>query len=115
VAIDFGLFTYTSDKEVGYKIRMSKATAALQDPADPTQPTTVDESVQVGSNRRSLGLHARGLRLSRTVGTAPNEFNRTTFMPICTLAQYTTVQIGTELTVNGVAYRVTKKVPEVAN
>lgn len=115
MAIDFGTFTYTSDKEVGYKIRMSVATAALQDPASPSQPATVDESVQVGSNRRSLGLHARGLRLSRLVGTAPNTFSRTTFMPICTLAQYTTIQIGTELTVNGVAYRVSKKVPEIAN
>jgi hypothetical protein len=115
MAIDFGTFTYTSDKSIKYKIRMSVATAGLQDPASPTDAQTVDESVQVGSNRRSLGLHARGLRLSRPVGTAPNIFARTTFMPICTQAQYATIQIGTTFTVNGVEYKVSKKVPEVAN
>lgn len=114
MAADFDFYTYTSDKSLDYKIRMSTVSAGVQDPANPKQARDVDESVSVGGSRRAIGLHARGFRLSRPVGTAPNIFSRTTFLPICTAAQYATVAVGSTISLGAVAYTVSSKVPERA-
>lgn len=114
MAADFGFYSYTSDKGEVYKIKMAVSSAALQDPANPAQARTVDESVSVGANRRTIGLHARGLRLGRQVGTAPNTFTRTTFLPICSPVTWTGTALGSAVTVGGLAYTVLAKVPERA-
>jgi hypothetical protein len=114
MAADFGIYSYTSDKGLVYKIKLAVSNAALQNPANPDADKDVDESVQVGSNRRTLGLHARGFRCARPVGEAPNIFNRTTFLPICTQAQYAAASIGASITIGGLAYTIQKKIPEVA-
>lgn len=114
MAVDFGFYSYTSDKGEVYKVKLAVVSAALQDPASPTQARTVDESVAVGANRRTIGLHARGLRLGRSVGTAPNTFTRTTFLPICSPTQWNGTALGSAVTVGGVAYTVLAKVPERA-
>lgn len=111
---DFAFYTYTSDKSLDYKIRLSTVTAAQQDPANPAGARDVDESVAVGKNRNSIGLHARGFRLGRTVGTAPNTFTRTTFFPVCAAAQYSGTAIGSTITLSGVAWTVLSKTPEKA-
>lgn len=82
-----------------------------------TPPTgAVNNSIlpKISKSNREYGLRPRGVRLSRTVGTAPNTFKKYTFLPILTVAGSVEAgfAIGAEITIDGVAWTVTGKVPE---
>lgn len=57
-------------------------------------------------SRRKKELNARGLVLGRTVGTAPDQFVRRTFMPVLTQAAFNSYAIGEAVTIDGTAYTV---------
>lgn len=68
----------------------------------------------IGSgSRRRFGVHARGIRLTRTVGAAPNEFTKQTFVAINTPAAWSAFVVGADLAVGAVNYKIAAKVPEL--
>jgi hypothetical protein len=62
---------------------------------------------------RKFGVHPRGLRLARTVGTSPNEFSKFSFIAAPTKAAYDAVAVGTDLSVGGAVWTVSGKRPEI--
>lgn len=76
----------------------------------------VDSSIsaKVSKSSRSYGLRPRGVRLSRILGTAPNQFKRYTFLPVLTPTALAGAGFatGSTITIDGTAWTVAKKVAE---
>ncbi len=70
------LFKYEDDDGGIHPIRLSAAMAAAGGQEGPSGDINRDNSAEVSSSRRSLGLHPRYVTASRTIGTAPNDFKR---------------------------------------
>lgn len=103
---------YTSDNGAIYKIRISNAVRAQQASVDAGPTPTVSGSVSIAGQRRRNGLHARGVRLVRVLGTAPNIVRYTTFFPILLPGDYAQVANGQTISMNGVLWYVESHVPE---
>lgn len=80
----------------------------------PTGAVDSNISAKVSKSSRSYGLRPRGVRLSRIVGTAPDQFKRYTFLPVLTPTALagSGFNVGSTITIDGVAWTVAKKVPE---
>lgn len=63
-------------------------------------------------SRRRHGVHTRGLTLSRLVGAAPNQFTKSKFLTMLTVAAYDSAAIGDNVSVGGVSWTVSGKIPE---
>lgn len=72
---------------------------------------------KISKTKREYGLKPRGVRLSRTVGVAPNTFKKYTFLAVIGAVAFASAEysVGTEITINGVAWTVIAKVPEEYN
>lgn len=108
-------YSYTTDADQVYNIRLSPASAGAtgQGAIDTTR---TDDNIFVSASspgsRRKKGLQARGVRLFRTVGTAPNSFKLRSFLPITTQAALAAIALNTTITLNGQAWTVGAKVNE---
>jgi hypothetical protein len=67
-----------------------------------------------GGSRRKFGIHARGARLTRTTGSAPDLVVKNTFLPYGTEAALNALAIDSTVTIGGVAWKVASKVPETS-
>lgn len=65
-----------------------------------------------GASRRRFGIHARGVRLSRLSGAAPEQTVRRTFLPVGTQAALDAIALESTITIGGVDWTVKGKVPE---
>ncbi|AXH78949.1 MAG: hypothetical protein [Circular genetic element sp.] len=65
-----------------------------------------------GGSKRKFGVHARGLKLKRTTGTAPDLRVRYSFIPVGTVTAYDAATIDSTVTIGGVAWTVDEKIPE---
>lgn len=52
--------------------------------AAPTGAVTSPIKVKVSKGSREYGIRPRGVTLARTIGTAPDTFTKTTFLPVLT-------------------------------
>lgn len=80
----------------------------------PTGEINNDINVKVSKSDREFGIRPRGVRLVRTLGTAPDTFKRYSFLPVLTETAYSGAGFnkGAEVTVDGVAWTVAAKVAE---
>lgn len=116
MATGFKYVSYTTDAGTVVRLRMSKQ---AQDYVGQGALNTAidDENVfayasNPGSKRKKQ-LNARGVILSREVGTAPNTFTRRTFVPITTEAALDLITINTAVPAyGGNAWVVADKVSE---
>jgi hypothetical protein len=101
---------YDTDQGFTAIIRQSTAEATASGAAggDIDAPFHVYSS----GSRRRFGIHARGVRLTRTVGTAPNEFTKSSFLAYPTVAAYDAAEIGAAVTIGSTAWTIASKVPE---
>jgi hypothetical protein len=110
MAGNFSDVAYESDLGFVCLIRISDgelaATTASQEAVD-----APFHCLNSGS-RRKFGIHPRGLVLSRVVGIAPNQFNKTSFLAAPTAVAYNAAVVGSELSVGGNAWTVAGKRPE---
>ena len=111
MSVDTNIYGYVDDRGGIHRIRLSAGTAAAQATAPPTTGFTDSPVIGHRSSRRST-LQVRGFRLTRRVGTAPNDKAFTTFLPICRLTDYNAGELGGALTVSGTSYIITRKIPE---
>jgi hypothetical protein len=114
MAKDIEIYLYTDDAAVTHPIRISTAAATAQTSVATQGTATSKISARVGGSRRQRGLLARGVRLTRKVGTAPNQGTRSTFLPILKKADWDALTEGSSVTVDSVAYTVSSQVSERA-
>lgn len=101
---------YDTDQGFTAIVRQSTAEATASGAAG----GDIDASFHVYSSgsRRRFGIHARGARLSRVVGTAPNQFTKTSFLAYPTVAAYDAANVGETVTIGGTTWTIASKVPE---
>lgn len=85
--------------------------------APPAGAVTQNIKAKVTKSTRAYGLRPRGLTLSRTLGTAPDTFTKTTFLPVLTEARFNeaAAAIGATVTVGTTAWVVVGKRAEDFN
>lgn len=103
---------YKADDGDYYRIRMSNANRGAQTTADVGNQPSAPGRALVGGSRRKSGLHARGVRLVRKTGSAPNLVSFHTFLPILLQGDYAALQVGATILINGISWLVESHVPE---
>lgn len=116
MATGFRLVSYTTDAGTVGRIRMSSqardyvgqgSTATIV-----TDPAVFAFAANPGSKRKKQ-LNARGIVITREVGTAPNIIVRRTFIAITTVTALNLITVGTAIPAyGGQAYVVASKVSE---
>ena len=96
-----------------HRIVLSNAFAAVAGTA-PTGAVTAKGTVKVSKSTRQFGIRPRGVRLSRIIGTSPNDFKRYAFLPVLTVSGMAgaAFNIGATITIGGTAWTVVKKIEE---
>lgn len=104
---------YEDNDTAIHPIRLNSTHASVAGTA-PTGAIDSNISAKVSKSARSYGLRPRGVRLSRLVGTAPDQFKRYAFLPVLTQAAFGTAafNVGATITIDSVAWTVVKKVAE---
>lgn len=98
---------YQADDEEVYPIRMKPETFAVAG-TPPAGPATQKLKVQISKSTRSYGLKPRGVTLARTIGTAPETFTKSRFLPVLTPAAFETAAFadGATITIGAIAWTV---------
>ena len=96
---------YETDGGDIHPITMKPATYTVAG-TPPSGTPTQNIKVQISKSSRSYGLKPRGLTLSRTLGTAPDTFTKSAFLPILTPADFALPgnQNGSSITIGGVIW-----------
>jgi len=70
-----------------------------------------------GSRKREFGIHPRGVSLSRTLGTAPNQFKKYKFIPVLTSTAFSGEGFskGAVIQISSVDWTVVDQVSEETN
>lgn len=107
---------YVADNGVSHPIRVQPETITATNPVGTAGTTTSDISARVGGSRRTLGLHARGIRLRFPATGVPAGYleRGTTFIPIFTKAAFDGITKGSTFTYNTMTATVIGKVSEAA-
>lgn len=110
----FKKVNYESDT-LGLIIRAKLSEGELAVAGTPPAASADAQLTVYGSgSRKRHGVHARGVRLTRVVGTAPNTFTKSTFLTCVSAARYAELNAGDSVTISGTAWTVSDKVPETA-
>lgn len=82
--------------------------------AVPAGALTSQVKAKVSKSKREFGLGPRGVRISRTFGTAPDTFKKSRFIPVLTASAFgvTPFIVGATITYQGAAWTVTGTQPE---
>lgn len=77
----------------------------------PTGTASSPVKIKISKTNKEFGIRPRGVRLVRTVGTAPDTFKKYAFLPVLTPAAFATAAfaIGAEITIGGVVWVVASK------
>lgn len=94
-------------------IRLSDADLGSAGSA-PTGSQNLPFFVKVSKTNREFGVRPRGVRLVRSVGTPPNDFKKTKFLPVLTASAWggTGFDIGDTITISTVEWKVAAKIDE---
>ncbi len=96
---------YETDGNAIHPITMKPKTFAAAG-TPPAGSVTQNIKVQISKSTRAYGIKPRGCTLSRTLGTAPDTFTKTTFLPVLTPAAFDTAAfaIGASITIDSIAW-----------
>jgi len=112
----FRRVSYTTDAGTVGRIRLSQDAQTFTGQGSISAAITDSNLFAFASNpgsRRKTQLNARGVRLIRSVGVAPNVFNRSTFVPILTKAALDALVVGTAVPAyGGQAWTISSKIQE---
>lgn len=104
-------YIYESDAGVSFQIRLDDTQQGLA--GGVAGASEIDAHVRVSSSRREFGVQPRFATLKRLASADPNSKTLTTKLAFCTVAAYNAVAVNSSVTVNGVAYTVASKTPEI--
>lgn len=111
----FEVVKYEAESGTIHPLRLDDARASVAGPAPAADIDSGAATVKISKSRGQFGIRPRGVRLVRTVGTAPNQFKKYTFLPCLTPARYNALTRGTDVTIGGTSWEVSKQVPEDAD
>lgn len=74
---------YEADDAAIHAIRMTQSFADKAG-TPPAGAVNSPIRVKISKSNREYGIRPRGVGLARTIGTAPNTFSKTTFLPVLT-------------------------------
>lgn len=99
----------TNDAEI-HAILMSPDFAAKAGTA-PAGAVTSPIKVKISKSNRAYGIRPRGVTLARTVGTAPDTFTKSTFLPVLTPTAFNsaTFALDAKITIGGTEWTVVGK------
>ena len=82
--------------------------------APPTGTSNSSIRAKISKTNREYGIRPRGVRLARTVGTAPDTFTKYSFLPVLTPAAFngTGFTLGGTVTIGGTAWEIIARVTE---
>jgi hypothetical protein len=107
----FSDYIYESDTDVSFLIRLDTDQAPVAGAVAGTPD--IPAHVRVSSSRRDFGVQPRFITAKRLVGAAPNQKTLSTKLAICTEAAFDGLNVGGAVTINGTAYTVASKTPEL--
>lgn len=104
---------YESDTGTIHPIRIDSERVAASGAA-PAGAITSNAFAKISKTNREFGIRPRGVRLSRTLGTAPLTFKKYTFVPVLSATAWVGAAFnpGAEVTIDEVAWTVVARVPE---
>lgn len=107
---------YQGDDNTVYAMRLSPPFSEKAGTA-PTGAVTSPIKAKVTKSTKEFGLRPRGVTLARTVGTAPDTFVKTTFLPVLTLTAFGTAAfaLAAKITIDGVEWEVVSRRAEDYN
>ncbi len=107
---------YQGDDNTIYAIRLSPPFAEKAGTA-PTGAVTSPIKAKVTKSTKEFGLRPRGVTLARTLGTAPDTFVKTTFLPALTLSAFngTAFALAAKVTIDSVEWEIVSRRAEDYN
>lgn len=107
---------YEGDSGRIYALKLTAAYAAAAGTA-PTGAVNDELNPKISKSVREYGLKPRGVRLSRTIGTAPDTFKKYTFLPVLAATVFVSPAFakGATVDIGGVSWVITTKVGEDFN
>lgn len=101
---------YEADNGDIHPIIMSAARLAVAG-TPPAGAVSNDIQVKISKGDREAGIRPRRVVLTRTIGTAPNQFTRRTTLPVLTPAAFNSAAFApaAEITYGGVAWTVLRR------
>lgn len=104
---------YESDNETIHGILLEPSRLAKAG-TPPSGEIDSPIKVKISKSNKEFGLRPRGVRLSQTLGTAPNTFKKYAFLPVLTVTAFnsSTFALGATIEIDSVNWTVVAKVPE---
>lgn len=104
---------YETDDSVIMLIRMTTEENAVAG-TEPAGDVDLNAHAYASGSRQRFGVHARGLSLKRTVGTAPDTFNKYTFLALRSAADLAAPgnQVGQTVAIGLINWTVSSQIPE---
>lgn len=101
---------YEADDGTIYAMVMSPTYAPAAGVA-PTGAVTSPIKAKISKSTKAYGIKPRGVTLSRTLGTEPDTFTKTTFLPVLTASVFASAafSLGATITIDGTAWTVVAK------
>lgn len=98
---------YEGDDGTIYPLRLTPEYFAVAGTA-PTGPATSSIRAKISKSNREFGIRPRFVRLTRTIGTAPDTFRRYATLSVLTPADFAlpAFALGATITIDTVAYTV---------
>ena len=104
---------YESDNGLIYHIRLADNRASVAGTA-PSGTVDAGATVKVSKSSREFGIRLRGVVLQRVIGTSPNTFKKSTFLPVLTATDLagSAFDVDATITIGSVAWTVLRKKQE---
>lgn len=96
-----------------YTLKLTSDYAAAAG-TEPIAGVTTDIKPKVSKTNREHGIRPRGVRLVRTIGTAPDTFKKYAFLPVLTNAEWAsgTYAPGAAINIGTTAYTIVSRISE---
>lgn len=104
---------YEGNDGTVYSLKLT-AEFAVAAGTEPTGGVSSDIKPKVSKSNREHGIRPRGVRLVRTVGTAPDTFKKYAFLPVLTAVEWNSgaYSPGAAINVGTTPYTVSSRVDE---
>lgn len=104
---------YQADNELVHLMTLDADRIAVAG-TPPATGTVSNIRAKVSKSNKEYGLRPRGVRLARTVGTAPDTFVKYSFLPVLSIADFASAdfQLGGSITIGTISWEIIARISE---